>query len=585
MNAAAARASGILLHPSSLPDPGSSSRTGEAASQPCLEAPGSGDFGASAYHFVDWLATAGQHLWQVLPLGPVGPGYSPYMSPSAFALNPLLIDLQDLVARGWLEPSAAAAAAHRPGFDSGPGPGTGLGADPQPAPECDLGIIGPDGGSELAAAPCRTCRPDATLPAGACAPRGRIDYPTVSRFRMTCLLAAARRFFQEDSAREAFNLFCATEATWLDDYALFMAISERHQGRLWPEWPPALAARDHAALAQARIELDTDLHFWRFVQWTAYRQWTSLKQYANEHGIRIIGDLPIFVALHSADVWADPALFDLQPDLQPRVVAGVPPDYFSATGQLWGNPLYRWDRHAAEGFGWWIRRVKAALTAADLVRIDHFRGFAAYWEVAAGAPDAIDGRWVLGPGAALFDAIKAALHAPPVTGHRGQDMPAGGLPIIAEDLGVVTPDVVALREAVGLPGMRVLQFAFGDDSRNPYLPHNFSPDTVAYSGTHDNDTSVGWFGHASGGERAQVQAYLKTDGREINWDLIHAASQSVAVMSIYPLQDVLGLGSEARMNRPGDAEGCWGWRFDWSQVEPWHAERLRLISTAHGRSA
>jgi 4-alpha-glucanotransferase len=256
---------------------------------------------------------------------------------------------------------------------------------------------------------------------------------------------------------------------------------------------------------------------------------------------------------------------------------------------LWGNPLYRWDRHADEGYGWWIRRVKAALAVADVVRIDHFRGFAAYWEIAAGAPDAIDGRWVPGPGAAFFDAIKAALDAAPVAEASHADRPVsdpmpGPLPIIAEDLGVVTPDVTELREGVGLPGMRVLQFAFGDDARNPYLPHNFTRDTVAYSGTHDNDTSRGWFAAAPAAERTRAQVYLKTDGREINWDLIHAASQSVATLAIYPLQDVLGLGSDARMNRPGDAEGCWGWRFHWSQVQSWHAQRLRQISAAHGRN-
>jgi 4-alpha-glucanotransferase len=538
-----ARASGILLHPSSLPDAPSSS---PANPGPSVQAPGSGDFGPSAYHFVDWLTAAGQHLWQVLPLGPVGPGYSPYMSPSAFALNPLLIDLQDLVAQGWLEPSASP---DEGGGDATPGEGSG---DAAPVP-------------------------------GA-----RIDYDSVSRFRMACLRAAARRFFESDSPREAFNLFCATESAWLEDYSLFMALSEQHPALLWPEWPAALAARDHDALAQARLQLDEQLHFWRFVQWTAGRQWANLKQYANERQIRIIGDLPIFVALHSADVWAHPGLFDLGPDLRPRVVAGVPPDYFSATGQLWGNPLYRWDRHAAEGYGWWIRRVGAALTVADLVRIDHFRGFAAFWEVAAGAPDARIGSWVPGPGAAFFDAVKAALQPGHAHGHAGglalADRLPGTLPIIAEDLGVVTPDVVALRDAVGLPGMRVLQFAFGDDARNPYLPHNFSTQTVVYTGTHDNDTSVGWFAQASAAEREHVQVYLRTDGGEINWDLIHAASQSVALFAIYPLQDVLGLGSEARMNRPGDAEGCWGWRFDWSQVESWHAERLRRISAAHGRS-
>jgi len=543
MKSDAVRLSGILLHPSSLPDaaghPAKAGDGGAAPSDdaslfgPSLAAPGSGDFGKSAYYFVDWLAAAGQQLWQVLPLGPVGPGYSPYMSPSAFALNPLLIDLQELVAQGWLDPELLPAA----------GP---------PTP--------PVANSE------------------------RIDYNASSRFRMAGLGEAARCFFRGDFDREAYNLFCAAESRWLDDYALFMAISESHPDLTWTEWPAALRTRDSAALAQARTRYSAQVHFWRFVQWTAYRQWARLKEYANQRHIRIVGDLPIFVALHSADVWADPALFDLGADLRPRVVAGVPPDYFSAKGQLWGNPLYRWDRHAADGYSWWIRRVKAALSSADLVRIDHFRGFAAYWEVAADALDAIEGAWVPGPRAAFFDAVKAALEAAPPANASGVETLPGALPIIAEDLGIVTPDVTALREAAGLPGMRVLQFAFGDDAGNSYLPHNYSRDTVVYSGTHDNDTTLGWFAAAAPGERARAQIYLKTDGREINWDLIHAASQSVASMAVYPMQDVLGLGSEARMNRPGDAEGCWSWRFDWDQVQPWHADRLYQISAAHGRN-
>ncbi len=576
------RLSGILLHPSSLPDPaghpadnaedaeeadaadgvdarGASSAAGRPAF-PSLAAPGSGDFGKSAYHFVDWLAAAGQQLWQVLPLGPVGPGYSPYMSPSAFALNPLLIDLQELVGQGWLDPAAAPAAL------------------PATAPATAPAAHAVDRAADHAAA----------SPAPPGATGERIDYNASSRFRMACLGEAAACFFQGDFDREAYNLFCAGESSWLDDYALFMAIGESHPGLTWTEWPAPLRMRDRDALVQARTGLDAQVHFWRFVQWTAYRQWATLKAYANQRHIRIVGDLPIFVALHSADVWAHPALFDLGTDLRPRVVAGVPPDYFSAKGQLWGNPLYRWDRHAAEGYGWWIRRVQAALRGADLVRIDHFRGFAAYWEVAADAPDAIEGAWVPGPGAAFFDAVKAALEAAPPANSRGPDASLGALPgalpIIAEDLGIVTSDVTALREAVGLPGMRVLQFAFGDDAGNAYLPHNYSRDTVVYSGTHDNDTSLGWFAAAPAGERTRAQIYLKTDGHEINWDLIHAASQSVAAMAVYPMQDVLGLGSEARMNRPGDADGCWGWRFDWTQVQPWHAGRLHEISSAHGRN-
>ena len=531
------RLSGFLLLPTSVPDADPSPRGGlppgvdpaaGAAAGPVLTPgrPGSGDFGPAAYRFVDWLAAAGQHLWQVLPLGPVGPGHSPYMSPSALALNPLLIDLTDLVARGWLaadsaESAAGDAAAHRMT------------------------------GSWIAG--------------------HRIAFGPVGRYRMRCLREAVRGFAAEPAdgeARTAFRAFCGAAADWLPDYALFMTLSTRHPDAGWADWPRALSARDPAALAEVRDHFAEEVHFWEFIQWTAFRQWHALKAYANSRGIRIVGDLPIFVALHSADVWASPALFDLDGSLRPRVVAGVPPDYFSATGQLWGNPLYRWDRHAAEGYGWWIRRMRSALTLADIVRIDHFRGFAACWEVPADAPNAIGGRWVPGPGAALFDALEAAL---------------GRLPIIAEDLGVVTPDVTALREGVGLPGMRILQFAFGDDARNPYLPHNHRPDTVVYTGTHDNDTSLGWFASASPAERASVQTYLKTDGREIHWDLVHVASQSVANLAVYPMQDVLGLGPDARMNRPGDPDGCWGWRFDWSQLHDWQTRRLWQITAAHGR--
>jgi 4-alpha-glucanotransferase len=493
-----ARASGIPLHPSSLPGPY-----------------GSGDFGEGARHFVDWLQAAGQGLWQVLPLGPVGPGQSPYMSPSAFAVNPLFVDLAPLVERGWL-------------------------------PRVEV--------------------PDFAL--------GRIDYARMVPFRMQCLRRAAAGFFasvrHDARHREAFDAFVAAQADWLDDYALFMAIDERWNGRVWSDWEPALARREPAALAAARRELADAIDFWRFVQWHAHGQWQAVRGYANARGVRIVGDIPIFVALHSADVWAHPELFHLDPvSLKPTVVAGVPPDYFSATGQLWGNPLYRWARHADTGYAWWIRRIRAMVEQADVVRIDHFRGFAGYWEIPAGATTAIDGRWVEGPGAALFDALRGAL---------------GTVPVIAEDLGVITPEITALRERFGLPGMRVLQFAFGDDARNPYLPHNYAVDTVAYTGTHDNDTSVGWFAAAGPRERAFAQTYLQTDGREIHWDLIRAASQSVAAMAIYPFQDVLGLDASARMNVPGQAEGHWSWRFAWTQVPDWPGRRLRAISAAHGRN-
>ena len=515
------RSSGVLLHVSSLPGPH-----------------GSGDFGASAYHFVDWLTAAGQSLWQVLPMNPAGPGNSPYMSPSVFALDPMFVDLTDLVQRGWLD------------------------ADLLARGRMELGEI------------------DAH----------RIDFGRVQTFRMMMLRKAAQSFFEHNrqgaprTAGEAatavaespaaligdasYNAYCHAHADWLDDYALFMAIAERWPGSDWSGWPAPLANRIPEVLERVRRDWRDDIEFWKFVQWIGSRQWGAIKRYANERGVRIVGDLPIFVAPNSVDVWSNPDLFDLTPQRVPRVVAGVPPDYFSETGQLWGNPLYRWSRHAEQNYAWWIRRVRASLSVADMVRIDHFRGFAACWEVAADATTAVDGQWVPGPGAALFEALFSAL---------------GELPIIAEDLGVITPDVTALRLRFRLPGMKILQFGFGDDSRNAYLPHNYDTQSVVYTGTHDNDTSLGWFAGASAHERMSAQTYLKTDGHEIGWDLIHCASQSVAAMAIYPMQDVLGLGSEARMNRPGLEQGCWNWRFSWDQVHEWYARRLNQISVAHGR--
>ena len=512
----ASRASGVLLHLTSLPGPH-----------------GSGDFGAAAYHFVDWLKSAGQGLWQILPLNPVGPGHSPYMSPSAFAIDPQLIDLADLVQRDWLD--AELLARQRQEM---------LDADPN-----------------------------------------RIAFSRVVPFRMQMLKNAAHRFLHQRRASAihdtgsdtapidrygdiGFKAFCDAQADWLEDYALFMTIAERWPQSGWADWPSPLARRIDEVIDRIRRDWADEIDFWKFVQWVAHRQWQSVKRYANDNGVRIVGDVPIFIAPNSVDVWAHPELFDLTPQLQPRVVAGVPPDYFSATGQLWGNPLYRWARHHEQGFAWWIARVRACLQQADLVRIDHFRGFAEHWEIPADAPTAASGTWKPGPGAALFDALQKAI---------------GELPIIAEDLGVITPDVTALRQQFRLPGMRVLQFAFGDDASNAYLPHNYDAQSVVYTGTHDNDTSLGWFEGASAHERASVQTYLKSNGSEIGWDLIHCASQSVAAIAIHPFQDVLCLGTQARMNRPGVADGCWNWRFDWSQVQAWHGRRLGEISMAHGR--
>lgn len=509
-----ARASGVLLHPTSLPGPG-----------------GCGDFGDEALHFVDWLAAAGQHYWQVLPLTPPGPGHSPYMSASTHAGNPVLISTLALEADGLLTPGATAAAL---------------------AAEAGGGNTGAGVGPALA------------------------DFERVLPRKLTLLAEAARRFFSDDpaleSARFAFRQWSAAQVGWLDDYALFQAIDRATRNADWSHWPGPLARREPDALAAARREFEAECRYWSFVQWVFDTQWQAVRAHARSQGVAIIGDLPIYCARHSADVWVNPQLFELDDRLEPTVVAGVPPDYFSQTGQLWGNPLYRWSAHAAEGYGWWVARMRSALRHADLVRIDHFRGFAGYWEIPVTAATAIEGQWRPGPGPALFEALAEALGGAP-----------GELPIIAEDLGTITDDVIELRDGLGLPGMAVLQFAFGGGSDNAYLPHNLVRNTVIYTGTHDNDTSLGWFAAAPEHERRAVQVYLKTDGRQINWDLIHAASASVATLAIYPMQDVLDLGSEARMNVPSRAEAQWRWRFDWAQVAPWQAERLAMISKAHGR--
>ncbi|MDB5896225.1 MAG: 4-alpha-glucanotransferase [Rhodoferax sp.] len=494
------RTSGILLHPTSLPGPH-----------------GSGDFGPAAYHFVDWLVSAGQKLWQILPLGGIGPGNSPYMSSSAFAGNVLLIDLAELAERGWLDADALAGA----DFDD-----------------------------------------------------ARLDFGRVVPWRMAQLDRAAGRFAAQAESAEAlhhadhadqadFKAFCQAQAAWLDDYALFMALTESHEGREWGDWPPALVQRQPAALAEARQALQGRVGFWQFCQWCFFRQWLRLKAYANERGVLIVGDAPIFIAYQSAEVWARQELFELDPAGKPTVIAGVPPDYFSATGQRWGNPLYRWAAHADEGYGWWIERIRRTFAMVDIVRIDHFRGFADYWEIPASQSTAMFGRWLPGPGAALFEAIETAL---------------GALPIIAEDLGLLTPEVEVLRQRFDFPGMRILHFAFGGDAGNAYLPHNYEPNTVVYTGTHDNNTTPGWWAEASEAERRHVADYLGLQGagvdHEIHWSLIRAAMSSVADTAITQLQDVLGLDGSHRMNLPGVGDGFWEWRFSWDEVLPEHASRL-----------
>lgn len=501
------RLSGILLHPTSLPG-----------------MHGSGDLGPASFHFVDWLVAGGQSLWQILPLGGIGPGNSPYMSPSAFAGNELLIDLTRLRDAGWLTD----------------------------------GDIAPD----------PLFRNE------------RVDYGSVRPYRMSRLRLAAERFFADarKDAHRAFLAFCKDECDWLEDYALFMALDGRlaPYGKVWQDLPPELAQRKTKALREAAKSLADECNFWKFCQWCFDQQWAALKHYANERGVQIVGDIPIFVSAHSADVWAHQRLFDLDERGHPRVVAGVPPDYFSATGQRWGNPLYKWEEHRKDAFHWWTERLRRTLKLCDIVRIDHFRGFESYWEIPAASPTAVEGQWLHGPGQAFFAETRKAL------GMKSAKEPAG-FRIIAEDLGIITQKVAALRKAVGFPGMRILQFAFDGHSDNPYLPHNFEPQTVVYTGTHDNDTTCGWWNSLSEQERDYARRYLGVSGECLHWDLIRAASASVAAVSIVPMQDVLGLDSGARMNRPGVTEGYWEWRFTWDQVAPWHAERLKELARLHGR--
>ena len=475
---------------------------------------GIGDFGPAARHFVDWLQRCGQGLWQWLPTTPVGPGDSPYQSVSAFAGSPLMVALEPLAEAGWLPPPVL-----------------------------------PEGGFDAR----------------------RVDFARVGGWRMRQLRAAAAGFFARaaDLDLQRYAAWCRANRHWLDDYALFMALETALAGRPWWTWPEGLRRREPHALAHARQQHAAETGFWQFVQWQFDEQCGALKAYANARGVRILGDLPIFVAHHSADCWARPDLYTLDDDFQPTVVAGVPPDPLGPLGQRWGNPLYRWDRMAAEGWAWWTARVRRMLHQADAFRIDHFRGFAGYFEIPAASPDARGGRWRPGPGCAPFDAIGAAL---------------GPLPIIAEDLGFITADVHELRHALGYPGMKVLQFAFGGDGGHEYLPHAYEPRSVVYTGTHDNDTVQGWWAAAPERERRFAGTYLACGAHDVHWAMIRAAYNSVAHLAIAPLQDVLGLGSEHRMNTPGTMGAPnWTWRFDWAQVGDEPGRVLGLLAAASGR--
>ncbi|MFQ5855135.1 MAG: 4-alpha-glucanotransferase [Anaerolineae bacterium] len=477
---------------------------------------GIGGLGESAYDFVDFLADSGQQLWQVLPLGPTGYGDSPYQALSVFAGNPLLISLDELIREGALSPS-----------------------DVEDAPQF---------------------------------PVDRVDYGEVIRFKMPALRRSFQRFTTCASSvqRGEFSEFCDANCNWLNDFALFMALKDNFGGIAWTAWDRDIAAREPEAIRHWTKELDSQIRFHQYLQFQFFRQWLALKHYANSRGIRIIGDMPIFAAHDSADTWSHPELFHLDEQGNPAVMAGVPPDHFSPAGQLWGNPLYRWDVLAQNSYAWWIARFHAAFQLLDIVRVDHFRGFEAYWVVPAGEETAVAGQWVKGPGMDLFGAVEHAL---------------GKLAIIAEDLGFVTPEVKTLLEATGFPGMQVLQFAFDTDASNGFLPHNYERNCIVYTGTHDNDTTRGWFESQPEDRRGTVLQYLGTDGSQIHWDFIRLAFGSVAYMAVVPLQDVLGLGSEARMNYPGRASGNWTWRYTADMLTDEIAERLGMLAAVYGRTA
>jgi len=488
---------------------------------------GIGDLGTGAYRFIDFLKQSGNKLWQVLPLNPTGYGDSPFQCFSASAGNPLLISLERLVEQDVL--SQADLELH-PSF-----------------------------------------------------PSDRVDYEAASHFKVPILTKAAQTFLKraEGNERLDFERFCQTNANWLDDFALFMVCKNAHDGVRWTEWASNIAAREPRALQTWTLRFAAEIAVVKYWQFEFFQQWQALRSYAHEHGIRIIGDIPIYVAHDSADVWANRELFCLEPQGNPITVAGVPPDYFSATGQLWGNPIFNWKLLKSTGYKWWVERFRAAFRLYDIVRIDHFRGFEAYWEVPATESTALNGRWIKGPGAELFSTLQQEL---------------GELPIIAENLGVITVEVEQIRQQFGFPGMAILQFAFGNDPQGPsFRPHNYVRNLVAYTGTHDNDTTLGWW-NSEGTmdsirtsedvlkEHVFARTYLGyADDEPINWAMIRAVLASIADTAIIPLQDVLGLGTEARMNLPGTSRGNWCWRFPTGVLSSELAKRLRELNEAYDR--
>ena len=474
---------------------------------------GIGDFGPAAYEFLDFLAEARQGVWQVLPLNPPANGNSPYSSTSAFAGNPQLVSLERLVKYGWLDAASVSALP-----------------------------------TEVA----------------------RIDYEQVNRDKLPLLWQAARNFLERANgdARQRFDGFCGGNSWWLEDYVLFDTLRERH-GRNWCQWPAELARREAPAVEAARLQLGSELLLRRVAQFFFWEQWRALRHYCAQKSIGVVGDVAIFVDYESADVWAHREFFRLkEDDLQPKAVSGVPPDYFSATGQRWGNPLYNWEAIRATGYRWWVQRLRWATQTCDLVRLDHFRGFAQFWEIPASQPTAVNGRWVDGPGDEFFNKLREDL---------------GGMPFFAEDLGVITPDVVALRDGQKIPGMAVLQFAFGDAGAHAYLPHRLAADCVLYTGTHDNDTTLGWWATLGEKERRAVEALVGRCDDGPNWGLIRLAQGSPANLSVVPLQDALGIGSEARLNVPSTHEGNYHWRYPEGSLRPELADKLAALAEVTDR--
>ncbi len=495
------RASGLLLHISSLPSLG-----------------GIGDLGPAAYEFASFLHAAGQRIWQVLPLNPVGYGNSPYAALSAMAVNPLLVSMEVLRDWGWLTAEQLHAAA---------------------------------------------------LPGAA----GAVDFDSVIEKKLPPLQQAAAHFLEQRPGEQwaRFEKFCTDKASWLDDYVAFVVLRRENGNALWTEWPKAMAHREAGAMEEFRQSHAQELAVEKAIQFAFDEQWSHLHAYCRERGIQLMGDIAIFVSFDSADVWTHPEIFELREDSTPARVAGVPPDYFSETGQRWGNPLYRWDVLAEQGFGWWVNRIRRATELYDMIRLDHFRGFEAYWAIPGDDETAVHGKWVKAPGHALFSRLQEEL---------------GKLPFIAEDLGVITEEVDGLRKAFELPGMRILQFGFGNRGAHSYLPHRFEPNTVVYTGTHDNDTTQGWWENgATAEEKEAVATYLNPGADGPVWALIRAAATSVADLCLFPVQDIVGVGSEGRMNVPSAATGNWSWRFEQASLTKERAEKLRAVTDLTDRTA